>query len=768
MEAQVTRARPLEIVFSVLVGLWVISLTWLDQIITWVVEQLAIVDGRTLPGWGWPLAVWINALLAGAPAVVLMLVSKAPAVRAAGRAWSIAALALGVLGSLRAIPLAQNEVYLAVLTVAATVLGGAVWALDRHSGRTGVSWLYAFAAGALVLLPWVWVGSLGGTVETGLAVTAAVAVGFLASTLIGPGFGASYGQRVGGRVVAGLVAAVTFTLLAAGVGASGLQIAEMGLLTALGFVAAAICESRVAVAALVGVAVFGPLAFVEPSQTALIIGLHDVGYWALIGAGISLAISVALALVSIVVTAVSVRTQRRHIRRTRRRLWRPAVAAASALALVAVAYPAVGHPGFHGEWLFVVMKKQADLTGLAQIADLKERRTETYERLVSTADTTQSALRSKLRQEGFKFTPYYLVNGIEVDAGREARIWLSRRSDVDRVLISPQARPIPSTGGPERGSLPAPTGPEWNIRMLNAQQVWDQGDRGKGIVIGSSDSGIDGTHPAISAAFRGGDDSWYDPAGHSRTPIDYNGHGTHTIGSALGSGGIGVAPGAQWMGCVNLARNLGNPPNYLECLQFLFAPFAFGGNAFRDGRPQDGADVLTNSWGCPTMEGCDTRSLRPAIDALTAAGLFFVAAAGNEGPRCGSIDDPPATYAGAFTVGAVDSDGEIADFSSRGPATGVLKPDVVSPGVGVVSAMPGGGYGSLDGTSMATPQVAGVVALMWSASPKLRGNVTATAKILRSTAVPATPNGNCPTVDQEGGGLVDANAAVYAASTFEP
>lgn len=767
MEAQVTRARPLEIVFSLLVGLWVIGLTWLVQIVTWVVEQLAIIDGRTLPGWGWPLAVWINALLAGAPAVVLMLASKAPAVRAAGRTWSIAALALGVLGSLRAIPPAQNEIYLAALALAAAVLGGAVLALERDSGRRGVSWLYGLAAGAFVLLPWVWVGSLGGMVETVLAVTAAAAIGFLASTVIGPRFGASYGHRVGGRVMAGLVAAVTFTVLAAGVGGSGLQIAEIGLLTALGFVAAALCQSRVAVAALVGVAVFGPLAFVEPSQTALLVGLHDVGYWALIGTGISLAISGLLALVSIVATAINGRTRRRHVR-TGKRLWRPAVAAASALALVAVAYPAVGHPGFHGEWLFVVMKKQADLGGLAQIVDLKERRAETYERLVSTADSTQNALRSKLRQEGLRFTPYYLVNGIEVDAGPEARVWLSRRSDVDRVLLSPQARPIPSAGRPERGNLPAPTGPEWNVRMLNAQQVWDQGDTGKGIVIGSSDSGIDGTHTAISAAFRGGDDSWYDPAGHSRTPVDYNGHGTHTIGSALGSGGIGVAPGAQWMGCVNLARNLGNPPNYLDCLQFLFAPFAFGGNAFGDGRPGDGADVLTNSWGCPTMEGCDARSLQPAIDALTAAGLFVVAAAGNEGPRCGSIDDPPAIYPGSFTVGAVDSDGLIADFSSRGSVTGVFKPDVVAPGVGVVSAMPGGGYAALDGTSMATPQVAGVVALMWSASAKLRGNVTATAKILRSTAVPTTPNGNCPTADQEGGGLVDANAAVYAASTFEP
>ncbi len=68
-------------------------------------------------------------------------------------------------------------------------------------------------------------------------------------------------------------------------------------------------------------------------------------------------------------------------------------------------------------------------------------------------------------------------------------------------------------------------------------------------------------------------------------PTDRGGHGTHTMGSAVGRDGIGVAPGAQWVGCVNLDRNLGNPAAYLDCLQFMLAPFPPGGDPFRQAGP---------------------------------------------------------------------------------------------------------------------------------------------------------------------------------------
>jgi len=204
----------------------------------------------------------------------------------------------------------------------------------------------------------------------------------------------------------------------------------------------------------------------------------------------------------------------------------------------------------------------------------------------------------------------------------------------------------------------------------------------------------------------------------------------------------------------------------------MLAPYPQGGNALRDGDPARAAHVINNSWGCPPIEGCDANALAPAVSALRAAGIFVVASAGNEGPRCGSVSDPIALYADAFSVGAVDRYGSVAFFSSRGPVTvdgsGRTKPDILAPGVDVLSSMPGNSYATNSGTSMAGPHVVGVVALMWSAQSKLIGDIDQTEQILAETARPYTgPRNNCSTgglPDNDAGyGLVDAYAAVEAA-----
>ncbi len=178
--------------------------------------------------------------------------------------------------------------------------------------------------------------------------------------------------------------------------------------------------------------------------------------------------------------------------------------------------------------------------------------------------------------------------------------------------------------------------------------------------------------------------------------------------------------------------------------------------------------------GCPTIEGCDADSLKPAVDALRAAGIFVVASAGNDGPNCGTLDNPPALYASAFSVAAIDSSGNMAYFSSRGPVTldgtNFVKPDISAPGVQVVSSLPGNTYGPVSGTSMAGPHVVGVVALMWSTNPSLIGDIDRTEKILIQTATPYTgaePGGQCFTGgtpnNAYGYGIVDAYAAVKMA-----
>ncbi|MEU8155415.1 S8 family serine peptidase [Micromonospora sp. NPDC048986] len=683
---------------------------------------------------------------------------------------------------------------------AAATAGGGPQPVGPRRGSPGPVPLLAVAAGLALLLPWAWLGALGGLLETALALLAAAALGVLAATLLDAPFWAAFAVGRPPRparlvLVGGLVAGVALLLLAAGTGQSGAQLPALLTVPPVGFAVAALWAAtwrpaadpatadpavadpatatrsgRTATGWLVGLAALGPLAFTDPEEISLLlVGTRDVPFWVATAACVGLAVAVLVAIgYAVLLARPTARTPNRRV-------------AAVAAVVLLVAFGAVdlspGQPGLYGERLFVVLRAQADLSGLPAAAPGRAgrdaRAAEVYRRLVTTAEQSQGDLLRGLNRLRLDPVSYYLVNAVEVDGGPAVRAWLASRPEVARVLVSQRLRPLPAPAGQSRGTLPTPTGPQWNIRQIGADRVWSQlRATGTGIVVGSSDSGVDGTHPALRAGFRGGDDSWYDPWNDTRSPTDQGGHGTHTVGSAVGRDGIGVAPDAQWVGCVNLDRNLGSPAHYLDCLQFMLAPFPAGGDPFTDGRPERAPQVLTNSWGCPPIEGCDQRVLRPATAALDAAGIFVVAAAGNTGPWCASIDDPPAPYPDVLTVGAVDAKRRVAEFSSRGPVPGGSgKPDVLAPGVGVVSAMPGGTYAALDGTSMATPQVAGVVALMWSANPALVGDVTRTRQILRDTATAATPTYRSDSPSDAcgapsnvtGAGEVDAYAAVRAA-----
>jgi subtilisin family serine protease len=349
---------------------------------------------------------------------------------------------------------------------------------------------------------------------------------------------------------------------------------------------------------------------------------------------------------------------------------------------------------------------------------------------------------------GIAYTPYYLVNALEVQGGWLTRLWLTTRPEVDRIIPSPILRPI--TENVELPSIAetAPGTPQWNLTNIGADRVWQEfGVRGAGIIIGQSDSGVQWDHPELQDSYLGGPDNhdgfWLDPWRSTTIPVDGSGHGTHTLGSILGNR-TGVAPDAQWFACANLYRNLGNPALYLDCLQFMLAPYPQNGDAFVDGRPTQSAHILNNSWGCPeAYEGCDPTSLLTAVRALRDAGIFVVVSAGNSGPDCRSVEDVPAIYDEVFSVGAVNRNDNLASFSSTGPVTvdgsGRIKPDIAAPGVDVLSAVPGSGYGINSGTSMAGPHVAGVVALMWSANPALIGDIERTEAILQASATPFQP-----------------------------
>jgi subtilisin family serine protease len=416
--------------------------------------------------------------------------------------------------------------------------------------------------------------------------------------------------------------------------------------------------------------------------------------------------------------------------------------------MVIAAFFIWGNPGNYGDRLFVILKDQADISDVASIKDRDERLTEAYTRLTEHANNTQADLRETFDTFGIAYTPYYLENAMEVQGGTLVRLFLMTRPEVDRVIPSPRLRAAPEDSpAPGFESAPPDDYIGWNIQLIGADRVWEEfGVRGDGIVVGQSDSGVDGNHPLLEKQYRGyngsDDYNWFDPWDGTSSPNDEGGHGTHTMGSILGSNGIGVAPESQWIGCVNLDRNLANPALYLDCMQFMLAPFPIGGDPFVDGDPTQAAHVMNNSWGCPDIEGCDPNALLVAADNLRHAGIFVVVSTGNDGPNCETVESPLSLYDSVFSVGAVDQFGNLADFSSRGPVTvdgsGRIKPDIVAPGVDVFSSLPDNSYGSNSGTSMAGPHVAGVVALIWSAQPELIGDIDATESLIITTAQPYT------------------------------
>ncbi len=461
-----------------------------------------------------------------------------------------------------------------------------------------------------------------------------------------------------------------------------------------------------------------------------------------------------------------------------------------ALGIIAVGIGAALTDG--GAWqrdtFFVVMADQADTEFANDIGNRDERVTAVYETLVDHAIEDQAEVRDLIEQTNGSYTPFYLINALEVEGSGRLKRQLARRDDVAWVLDSPQARPLrnwfSTVTDVDMTTLseaePAPMQPVWGIEEIRAPLVWSEFDvRGEGIIVGSADSGVEFTHPALIDSYVGSVDNhdyaWFDPGIGNSSPADSGGHGTHTTGTVLGQFGIGVAPGAKWIACRNLPRNLGNPADYVACMEFLFAPFPIGGDPFTEGDPTRGAHVTNNSWGCPPEEGCDGRTIGIGVAQLRNAGQMMVVSNGNSGPEC-STTGAPANNGDAFSVGALNPSGtSVAGFSSRGPAVDsdgrlILKPDIIAPGVEIVSSLPGDTYGPSQGTSMAGPHVAGAVALLWSAAPDLIGNVQETERILTSTARQIDITTRCDdlTVTDElnnisGHGVVDVYAAVKAA-----
>ncbi|MDX1614317.1 MAG: S8 family serine peptidase [Candidatus Promineifilaceae bacterium] len=437
-----------------------------------------------------------------------------------------------------------------------------------------------------------------------------------------------------------------------------------------------------------------------------------------------------------------------------------------------------------GAEFLVILAEQANLAHAQHLESKREKGRAVMEALRATATVTQTPILSWLRETGLEHRSFWITNAILVQGDLTAVRELGSLPSVSRIVANSAMRvqlPQPQTAPLTTAQA---TELQWNLNMVGAPSAWSLGYRGQGVVIGGQDTGYDWTHPALQTQYRGWNDgapdhnhNWHDAVdqgggicgAESPVPCDDHGHGTHTLGTALGSDGghnlIGVAPEARWIGCRNMDRGVGTPARYMECYQWFVAPTDRSG---LNPDPAMAPDIINNSWSCPVSEGCEEPDiLRDAVEHVRAAGILSVHSAGNSGWSCGSIDEPAAIYEASLTVGAVSSNGDVASFSSRGPVTvdGSLrrKPDLVAPGVSIRSSWPGDGYAWLSGTSMAAPHVTGVAALLISADPTLAGDVNRLEWLLTRTAAPGAsdPCGTSPWPNNTVGyGLVDTVAAL--------
>lgn len=421
----------------------------------------------------------------------------------------------------------------------------------------------------------------------------------------------------------------------------------------------------------------------------------------------------------------------------------------------------------------------ADLSDLAGIHGKVRKGEIVYQRLKATAAGSQRQVRNLLEGSAHPYRSFLIVNAIYTRADRNLLLRIAQMPEVKSIQANTwmpivEWQPAPQTTTTGRSPV------EWGVALINVPEVWAQGINGSGVVIGNQDTGVEWVHPTLKEKYRAWENNektidhnyhWFDaiteisplhndpspdpgnnPCGLSVDfPCDDNDHGTYTLGISVGDDGqgnqIGVAPGSQWIACRNMERGYGSPATYLTGFEWFLAPTDLNGH---HPRPDLAPHVINNSWGCPVMEGCTIENwgiLETAVENLRAAGVVVVVSAGNDGPECGSVNDPAAIFPGSFSVGATNFLDTLAKFSSRGPVTvdgsGRLKPDVVAPGVFVRSARRNNDFMAASGTSAAAPFVAGAVALIIQANPELAGEVALIEQILRETTVPAFDTVSC-------------------------
>ncbi len=295
-----------------------------------------------------------------------------------------------------------------------------------------------------------------------------------------------------------------------------------------------------------------------------------------------------------------------------------------------------------------------------------------------------------------------------------------------------------------------------SVPQIGAPAAWQAGFTGAGVSVAVLDSGIDTSHPDLATQVAAAKNFTDTPDG------DQNGHGTHVASTIAGTG---AASSGLYQGVAPQAK--------------LYD----GKVCDENGRCPESAILAGMEWAATeakakivnvSLAGTDTPAEDPLEEAVnrlsTQTGALFVIAAGNEGPDAHTVASPGSAEA-ALTVGAVDKENQLADFSGRGPSGGAVKPDLTAPGVSIVAAKAkdstigepvGDDYLRLDGTSMATPHVAGSAALLAQQHPDWKA--TELKGALVGSARPAADQ----TAFEQGAGRVDVAQGIKQTVIAEP
>ncbi len=470
-----------------------------------------------------------------------------------------------------------------------------------------------------------------------------------------------------------------------------------------------------------------------------------------------------------------------------------------------------------GELIPVSIVLRDQLTGPALAAkaatsrDPETRRKAVLGALEEHAVRTQAGLRAVLQSAATagraqRVRPLWIGNVVGADLPVDLIRTVAARPEVDHVNWNPKRDvflgPKSCLELPDVLAALAPAATssteatnECGVSLIQAPRVWNElGNRGEGALIAMIDTGVCYTHPDINhqvwvnpgedinhngvvmdnADKNGVDDDgngfvddligWNFDLGNN-DPNDENGHGSHTAGTVAGDGtsgvATGVAPGAKVM-IIRVGVSFADEVDVWNAMQYA---------------ANNHAGAISMSLGWPHGQNPDRHQWRVNSENTIAAGTAMVIAAGNEGQ--GAEPDnvrTPGDVPAVITIGAVDCSDVIAGFSSRGPVSwtgiapwndwpyppGLVKPDVSGPGVDTESSNFCSGYTFMSGTSMATPHVAGAVALMLAANPGL-DNATI-KQILQDTSVDL----GAPGKDNEyGQGRIDAFAAVNNVATSD-